>query len=295
MISRGARVVCHGVVTVTLVKEVILGKIDATDLHVPEDLQPAQRPALLSDVAAQWRWWAEQACPHTLHVAFPTEVSFQGNIRQNLFPLLGALHVCGTMLPHSHVGSKRVVETEATAPQLESLTLRVPTAQPLRAQTWAVPLFGALQTDPQNNCATDFPIHPTVVAFSQTHSPIDVSTARVSLSHALSSNDHTGIHECHAHHTEGRVEGWHSDSDHTAYYQEAGRALPQHQRPSTAMSASLCLELSHLSLGHPCVLLNQSVQKYFEQGFVCEPDEHAHCADAARDGTLDLQGHRDRQ
>ena len=207
MILQDAQVVCRGPVVATLVKEAILGKIDATDLHVPEDLQPAQCPAPLADVVAQWHQWAEKACPHMLHVAFPTEVSFQGSIHQNLFLLLGTLHVCGAKPPHSHAGPKKVVEMEATAQRPGSQTLQVPAAQPLRVRKWAVPLFGTFQTDPQNNCTTGFPIHPTTVAFSQTHSPIDVSTARVFLSHALSSNDHTGIHECHAHHTEGRGEG----------------------------------------------------------------------------------------
>ena len=123
MILQGAQVVYHGPVVATLAKKAILGGIDANDLHAPEDLQPAQCPAPLVDIVAQWRQWAEKACPHTPFMAFPTEVSFQGNTHQNLFLLLGALHVCGTKLPHSHVGSKRVVETEATAPQLESPTL----------------------------------------------------------------------------------------------------------------------------------------------------------------------------
>ena len=53
MILQGARVVYHGPVAATLAKEVILGEIDANDLHGPEDLQPAQRLALLADVIAQ--------------------------------------------------------------------------------------------------------------------------------------------------------------------------------------------------------------------------------------------------
>ncbi len=82
MISQGSRVVYRGPVMATLAKEVILGEIDANDLHVPEDLQPVQRPALPADVIAQWRWWAERACPRKPHMAFPTEVSFWGNNHQ---------------------------------------------------------------------------------------------------------------------------------------------------------------------------------------------------------------------
>ena len=54
MISQGVRVVYHEPVAATLVKEAILGEIDTNNPHVPEDLQPTQRPVLLADVIAQW-------------------------------------------------------------------------------------------------------------------------------------------------------------------------------------------------------------------------------------------------
>ena len=141
------------------------------------------------------------------HVAFPTGAFFLVNNHQELPFLLGALHVYDTKPLHFRAGPKRVAEMEAAAQQLESQTLPAPSAWLLKARTWAAPLFGAFQTNPQNNCTTGFPIHPTAAAFFQTHLPIDVSTARVSPSHALSSNDHTDTRECHVHHTEDRGEG----------------------------------------------------------------------------------------
>ncbi len=227
--------VCRGVVVVIPVEEVILGGIGKNDLHVLEDLQPARRPALPPDVAIQWHQLAERACLRMLLKVFPTGVSFQGNTHQMLC-LPDASRVCSTKPLHFHVGLKRVVGTGATILRPEAQAWQAP---------WAVPLSGASRADPQNNCATGFPIHPTAAAFSQTHSPIDTSTAHAFLSHALSSNDHMGTHGCHAHHTEGRVEGWLVNSDHTACYREAGWALLQHQRPSAALSKSLYLKPSH--------------------------------------------------
>ncbi len=153
-------------------------------------------------------------------------------------------------------------------------------------------LFGAFQTDPQSNCATGFPIHPTVAAFFQTHFPIDVSTARVSLSHALSSNDHTDIHECHAHHTEDRGEGRPANSDHTIYHPEGARVLLQHQRPSAATPGPLYQGSTQPS-GRLGVLLSTFVQERLKRDFVYELDGHVPCA--ARGSTLDLQGRMDHQ
>ncbi len=236
MIQQGAPVACHEAVAAIPVKGVILGGIDENDLHVLEDLQPTRHPVPPPDIAIQWRQLAEKAYPRTLHVAFPTGVSFLGSTHQTFSCLLDALRICDAKPLHSLVGPKREVRMGVTALQPESRVLQAP---------WAAPFLGAFWANPQNNYATSFPIHLTATAFSQTHSPIDASTVHASLSHALSSNDHTGTRGCHAHHTRGRVKGWRVNSDHTACYQEAGRALLQHQRPSTALSTSLCLKAFH--------------------------------------------------
>ena len=80
MISQGVQAVCHE--PVIPVKEATLGGTDTDDLHVPGDLQPKRRPALLTGVTVPWRLWAEKAYPHTQHAAFPTGVSFLVNILQ---------------------------------------------------------------------------------------------------------------------------------------------------------------------------------------------------------------------
>ncbi len=228
-------------VTVNEAREAFSGGIDKNDLLVLEDPQPMRRPVLPPDVAVQWRQLAEKACPHTLHKFFPTGVSFQEYTHQELSLLRSTLRVCGAKPLHSRVGLTRVVETRATALQLESRVPQVP---------GAVLPFGAHQANPQNNCATDFPTHPTIAVFSQTHSPTDASTLHAFLSHAPSSNDYTGTCECHAHHTEGRVEGWLVNSDHTACNREAGQALLQRQRLFTVLPTSLYLKLLHHQLEH---------------------------------------------
>ena len=54
MISRGARAAYREPVVAIPVEVAILGMIDTNDPHVPEDLQPMQRPAPLADVIDQW-------------------------------------------------------------------------------------------------------------------------------------------------------------------------------------------------------------------------------------------------
>ncbi len=142
-----------------------------------------------------------------LHMAFPTGAVFLVNNHQELPYLLGALRACDAKPLHFHVGPKKVVGMEAIVQRLRSQTLPTLFVQLLKAQTWVAHLFGAFQIDPQNSCATDSPIHPASVVFFQTHFPTDVSIGRVFLSHALSSNGHTGIRECHVHHTTGKGKG----------------------------------------------------------------------------------------
>ena len=55
MISQGARVAYREPVVAIPVKVAILGVINTNDPHAPEDLQPTQRPAPLTDVIDQWR------------------------------------------------------------------------------------------------------------------------------------------------------------------------------------------------------------------------------------------------
>ena len=118
--------VCHGAVAVIPAKEVILGGTDENDPHVFEDLQPTWHPVPPPDVTVQWRQLAEKAYPCTLHVAFPTGVSFLGSTHQTFSCLLGALRICDAKPLHSHVGPKREVGTGVTALQPESRALQVP-------------------------------------------------------------------------------------------------------------------------------------------------------------------------
>ncbi len=225
-------------------------------------------------------------------MAFPTGAFFRVNNHQGLPFLLGALHVYDAKPLHFHAGTKRVVEIEATAQQRESQTSPTLFAWPLKARTWAALLCGTSQTDPQNNCATGSPIHLIVAAFFRTPLPTDVSIARVFLSHALSSNDHTDTRVCHAHHTEDKGKGRPANSDHTICCLEGAQVLLQHQQPSVTMLGPLYLGSSHL-LERLSALLSPFVQERFERGLVCEFGGHALCM--ARGGTLDLQGRRDHQ
>ena len=114
MISQGVWAVDHELVAAIPVKEATLDGTDTSDSHVPGDLPPKRRPALLTGVAVPWRLWAEKAFPHMQHVAFPIGVFFLVNIHQVHLFLLGVLHAGDAKLPHSHVGPKKVVETGAT-------------------------------------------------------------------------------------------------------------------------------------------------------------------------------------
>ncbi len=133
MFSQGTRAAYRELVVAIPARVAILGMIDTNNPHVPEDLQPMQRPAPLPDAVDQWHLWAERACPHMPHVAFPIGAFFQVNNHQGLLFLLGALHVYDAKPLHFHAGPKRVAEMGATAQQRESQILPTLFAQPPKA------------------------------------------------------------------------------------------------------------------------------------------------------------------
>ena len=149
VISPSIQAAYHGAVAATLAKVATSGEINSVDPHMPEDLQPTLRLALLADVAVQWHLQVGKAYPHMPLVASPTGAFFLVNNHQELSFLLGALHVCGAKPLSFRAGPKRAVGMEATVQQLESPTLPV-----LSIWLWKAHLFGVFQTDPRNNCAT---------------------------------------------------------------------------------------------------------------------------------------------
>ncbi len=126
-----------------------------------------------------------------------------------------ALHADDATLPRSLADFARALEMGVAVRLWVSRFSLNPDVQPSMVQTWEVHPFVMPRTNPQNNCATCFPIHPDVFAFAQTHSPTDVSTAHAFLSRVLSSNDRTDTQMYRAHHTKDKGEGTPASSDHT--------------------------------------------------------------------------------
>ncbi len=149
------------------------------------------------------------------YVVVPSGVSALACTHQEHHLWRRALHADNAKLPHSLADFATVLGTGAVVRLRVSRFSPNPGVQPLMAQTWEAHPFVVLRTIPQNNCATCFPTHPGVFAFTQTHSPTDVSTAHAFLSRILSSNDRTDIQVYRAHHTEDKGEGTPAGSDRT--------------------------------------------------------------------------------